>query len=68
MAYVRDEQWETNLNRNCGRLFYCTDDLPLDVVELLGRLNIDIEKWFATYGCTYAAAAHAFSRALGHLP
>jgi len=34
--------------------------MPPDVVELLGRFDINIDEQYAIYGHTYAAAAHAF--------
>jgi hypothetical protein len=61
---IKVEDWETNLCYLSGRLYYCTDDLPPDVVELLDRLDINIEKQYAIYGYTYAAAAHALSLAI----
>jgi hypothetical protein len=38
--------------------------MPPDVVELLGRFDINIKEQYAIYGHTYAAAAHAFGRIL----
>ena len=38
--------------------------MPPDVVELLGRFDINIDEQYAIYGHTYAAAAHAFSKML----
>jgi hypothetical protein len=61
---VKVEDWETDLRYLLGRLYYCTDDMPLDVVELFARLGIDIEKEYAIYGHTYAAAAHALTNRL----
>ena len=34
MVHVGD--WQTNLDYLSARLFYCTDEMPPDVVELLG--------------------------------
>ena len=56
--------YQTNLDYLSARLFYCTDEMPPDVVELLGRLDINIDEQYAIYGYTYAAAAHAFSKIL----
>ena len=61
---VKVEDWLTDLHYLSGRLFYCTDDMPPDVVELLARLNLDVEKEYAIYGHTYAAAAHALTNKL----
>ena len=61
---VKVEDREIDLRYLSGRLYYCTDDLPPDVVELLGRLDINIEKEYAIYGYTYAAAAHALTKRL----
>ena len=62
MAQVEDRQ--TNLEYLAARLFYCTDEMPPEVVELLDRFDIDINEQYAIYGHTYAAAAHAFSKLL----
>jgi hypothetical protein len=61
---VKVEDWETDLRYLSGRLYYCTDDMPPDVVDLLGRLDINIEEEYAIYGYTYAAAAHALTKKL----
>ena len=61
---VQVEVWQTILDYLSGRLFYCTDEMPPDVVELLGRFDINIDEQYAIYGHTYAAAAHAFSKIL----
>ena len=55
---------QTNLDYLSARLFYCTDEMPPDVVELLGPFDINIDEQYAIYGYTYAAAAHAFSKIL----
>ena len=55
---------ETNLDYLSARLFYCTDEMSPDVVELLGRFDINIDEQYAIYGHTYAAAAHALSKRL----
>ena len=62
MVHVGD--WQTNLDYLSARLFYCTDEMPPDVVELLGCFDINIDEQYAIYGHTYAAAAHAFSKML----
>ena len=56
--------YQTNLDYLSARLFYCTDEMPPDVVELLGRFDINIDEQYAIYGYTYAAAAHAFVKIL----
>ena len=55
---------QTNLDYLSARLLYCTDEMPPDVVELLGSFDINIDDQYAIYGHTYAAAAHAFSKIL----
>ena len=62
MVHVGD--WQTNLDRLSLGLFYCTDEMPHEVLELLGRFDIDIDDQYAIYGHTYAAAAHAFVKIL----
>ena len=49
---------EADLRYLSGRLFYCTDHMTPNVVDLLGRLDINIEEEYAIHGFTYAAAAH----------
>ena len=61
---VQVEDYQTNLDYLSARLFYCTDEMPPDVVELLGPFDINIDEQYAIYGYTYAAAAHAFSKVL----
>ena len=58
MVHVGD--WQTNLDYLSARLFYCTDEMPPDVVELLDSFDINIDEQYAIYGYTYAAAAHAY--------
>jgi hypothetical protein len=66
MVQVEEEAGvhQTNLDCLSARRFYCTDEMPPDVVELLGRFDISIDERYAIYGHTYAAAAHAFSKML----
>ena len=66
MVHVGEEAGvhQTNLDYLSARLFYCTDEMPPDVVELLGRFDISIDEQYAIYGHTYAAAAHAFVKSL----
>ena len=66
MVQVEEEAGvhQTNLDCLSARLFYCTDEMPPDVVELLGRFDISIDEQYAIYGHTYAAAAHAFVKSL----
>ena len=66
MVQVEEEAgvYQTNLDYLSARLFYCTDEMPPDVVELLGRFDINIDEQYAIYGHTYAAAAHAFAKIL----
>ena len=66
MVQVEEEAGvhQTNLDYLSARLFYCTDEMPPDVVELLGRFDINIDEQYAIYGYTYAAAAHAFGKIL----
>ena len=61
---VQLEDYQTNLDYLSARLFYCTDEMPPDVVELLDSFDINIDEQYAIYGYTYAAAAHAFSKIL----
>ena len=55
---------EADLRYLSGRLFYCTDHMTPNVVDLLCRLDINIEEEYAIYGFTYAAAAHALTKKL----
>ena len=64
MNMVQVEDRQTNLECLAAQLFYCTDEMPHEVLELLGRFDIDIDDQYAIYGHTYAAAAHAFSKLL----
>ena len=64
MNMVQVEDRQTNLEYLAAQLFYCTDEMPHEVLELLGRFDIDIDDQYAIYGHTYAAAAHAFSKLL----
>ena len=66
MVQVEEEAGVHQINLDCLSLglFYCTDEMPPDVVELLGRFDISIDEQYAIYGHTYAAAAHAFVKIL----
>jgi hypothetical protein len=59
MNMVQVEDSQINLAYLSGLLFYCTDEMPPDVIERLGCLDINIDKQYEIYGHTYAAAAHA---------
>ena len=60
MVQLEDYQANLDLVYLSARLFYCTDEMPPDVVELLDSFDINIDEQYAIYGYTYAAAAHAY--------
>ena len=65
MVQLEDYQTNLDLVYLSARLFYCTDEMPPDVVELLDSFDINIDEQYAIYGYTYAAAAHASILFLG---